>query len=142
MGDLSTFFKESESSLGVFYPKHYIIATFPKYSVAKEGYQQLRSAGFGEDEVMLATGREVLNYFKDFREDAGLWGIVMRPISRFIGTEVGYSDENIEQAREGAGFLAIHSQTDQSTKAIMEHLTPLAPSSAEWYLAGGVRSLA
>ena len=141
MSDFSTFFKESDSSLGVFYPKHYIIATFPYYSVAKEAYQALRNTGMREDEVMLATGWEVLEFFKHFREDAGLWGIVMRPISRFFGTEAAYADQDIEQAREGSGFLAVHSHTEEQTKFVMKQVRPFAPSSAEWYLTGGIRRL-
>jgi hypothetical protein len=141
MSELSTFFKESTSSLGIFYPKHYIIATFPKYLVAKEVYRVLRNAGAREDEVILATGKEVLEFFRHFREDAGLWGIVMRPISRFFGTEVVYADQDIVEAQEDSGFIAVHSVTEQETRSIVEQLAPFAPSSIEWYLAGGIRNL-
>ncbi len=142
MGNLLTFFKESDTSLfGVFYPKHYIIATFPRYSVAKDAYQSLRNAGFREDEAMVATDREVLAFFKNFREDAGLWGIAMRPISRFFATEAPFADHDIEHAKEGSGFLAVHSLTDQQTQTITELMSPFAPSSMEWYLTGGIRTL-
>jgi hypothetical protein len=141
MGELSSFFKESTTSLGLFYPKHYVIATFPKYSSAQTAGQTLRDAGFREDDVMVATGDEVLGFFKHFREDAGLWGIVMRPISRFFGTEATFADQDIVHAHEGAGLLAVHSLTEQDTKRITSNLAPLEPSSMEWYLPGGVRSL-
>ena len=141
MSELSSFFKESDTSFGVFYPKHYIIATFPRYSRAEEAYRTLRNAGFAEDEVRLATGAEVLTFFKHFREDAGLWGIVMRPISRFFATEVTFADRNIELANEGAGLVAVHSRSEQETAKITELMKPFAPSSMEWYLAGGIRSL-
>ncbi len=141
MGDFSTFFKESDTSLGIFYPRHYVIATFPKYSEGKNAYQSVRNAGFQEDETMLATAAEVLAFFKHFREDAGLWGIVMRPISRFFATEAIYADRDIQHAFEGSGFLAVHSRTEQATRKITELIKPFAPSSMEWYLAGGIRSL-
>jgi hypothetical protein len=142
MGNLSKFFKEPNTSLvGTFYPKHYIIATFSKYSAAKDAYQSLRNAGFSEDEVIAATGEEVLAFFKHFREDAGLWGIVMRPLSRLLFTEATFADHDIDDANGGSGFVAVHSLTDQETKKIAEIMTPFAPSSIEWYLAGGIRSL-
>ncbi len=83
----------------------------------------------------------MLEFFKHFREDAGLWGIVMRPLSRFIGTEAANADLNIEQAKEGAGFIAIHSPTEQDALKIMSVMKPFAPSSADWYLWGGIRSM-
>jgi hypothetical protein len=141
MGGFSEFFKESDESFGVFYPKHYIIATFPTYSAAKDAYQSLRKTGCPEDEVLLATGSEVLEYFKHFREDAGVWGAIMRPISKFFGTEAAFSEHDVEQAKERYGFLAVHSSTDGETERIAQMLTPFAPSSMEWYLSGGIRSL-
>lgn len=140
MGTLSTFFKESESTLGVFHPKNYIIATFPAYSGASSAYQSLRNVGIAEDEVMLCTGKEMLEYFRNFREDTGLWGDLMRPLSRFIGTEVNNADLNIEQAQEGSGFLAIHCPTEEEALRDAALIKPYNPSSVDWYLWGGIRS--
>jgi len=141
MGGFSTFFRESDKSLGVFYPRHYIIATFPTYTAAKGAHQALRNAGHSDEEVLLATGEEVLEYFQHFREDAGLWGIVMRYLSRLLASEVAFADKDIEHAQEGSGFLAIYSRTDQDAAKIVNTAKPFAPSSMEWYLAGGIRSL-
>ena len=141
MESLSTFFRESDKSLGVFYPRHYIIATFPTYTSAKQAYQALRNAGYSDDDTLLATGEEVLEYFHHFRDDAGLWGIVMRYLSRLLASEVAFADKDIEQAKEGSGFLAIYSKTDQDAATILGTVKPFTPNSMEWYLAGGVRSL-
>ena len=56
MTTLTNFFKESDSRLGVFYPKHYIIGTFPTFEKAKEGAQALLRAGFSGDEVLAVPG--------------------------------------------------------------------------------------
>ena len=141
MANFSTLFKETDSSLGVFHPRHYIIATFLNYSAAKDAFQELRDAGFTQDEAMLATGAEVLEYFKRFDQDAGLWGAIMNPVSRFIGTEAANADLNVEQAKEGAGFIAIHSPTEEDAHRIMAVLKAYEPSSADWYLWGGIRSM-
>ena len=141
MSAFTTFFKESDASLGVFYPKHYIIATFPEYSAAKDSYQALRKIGYCEDDVMVATGQEMLEYFKHLREEAGVMGAAMRPVSRFFGTEGLFSEHDVEHAKVGCGFLAVHSLTEQETEKIAETVKPFAPSSMEWYLSSGIQSL-
>ena len=141
MGDLSKFFKESEATLGVFHPKDYTIATFPTVAAAKSAYDSLRHIGLAEEDVMIANGQEMLSYFQQFREGEGLWGDLMRPLSRFIGTEANNSDLNIVQAQEGAGFLAIYTPTEERALRDMAVMKPFAPSSADWYLWGGIRSL-
>ena len=142
MSTLSTFFRESDTALGCcFYPKHYVIATFPSHEAAKDAHRALLGAGFTKDDVNVSTGDEVLKFFEHFREDAGLWGIVMRPLSRLLNTEVAFADRDIESARGGSGFIAAHSPTDETARRITELVKPFAPSSIEWYLAGGIRSL-
>ena len=141
MDDLSNFFKESDASLGVFHPKDYIIATFPTYTAAKGAHLSLLNSGLADDEVMLSTGQEMLAFFKNFREDTGLWGDLMRPLSRFIGTEAKNADLNIAQAEWGSGFIAIHSPTEEQALSNMELMRQYEPSSVDWYLWGGVRSL-
>ena len=138
---LSTFFHESDKSLGLFYPKHYIIATFPSYTAAKNAFQELRNSGYSEEEVLLATGEEVLEYFQHFRDDAGLLGVVMRNLSRIFATEVTYADQDIQHAREGFGFLALYAATDEDAQRIRDKIAPFGPNSMDWYLVGGVRSL-
>jgi hypothetical protein len=141
MSELSTFFKEPIATLGVFYPKHYIIATLPTYSAAKDAYQALRKIGYSADDVMLATSEEVLAFFEHFRKDAGLVGTAMRPVSLFFGTEALFGEYDIHHAKEKAGFLAIHSVSDQETEKVTETVKPFEPTSMEWYLPGGIQSL-
>jgi hypothetical protein len=141
MSVLSTFFRESDTALGCcFYPKHYVIATFVSHEAAKDAYRALLEAGFPMDDINVSTGDEVLTFFKHFREDTGLWGIVMRPLSRLLDTEVVLADRHIQRARGGSGFIAAYSATDDAKK-ITDLLKPFAPSSVDWCLAGGIRSL-
>ncbi|MEO5926443.1 MAG: hypothetical protein ABIR70_21665 [Bryobacteraceae bacterium] len=123
MENLAEFFRESDTSHGVVYPKHYVIATFPQYAVAQSAHQSLGNTGVPQDEITLATGAKVPCFF-NFREDAGLWGIVMRPISRFFGTEATSADHDIERAKDGAGFIAVHSRTEKDTQRIPKRITP------------------
>src|ERR1700722_16486146 len=82
MTALTGFFKDSESSLGVFYPKHYIIATFETFASTNEAALELRKAGFHEDDVLAIPGSEILDFFVEFRSHAGLWTGVMTMLSR------------------------------------------------------------
>lgn len=141
MGDLSTFFKTSEASLGVFHPRDYTIATFPTLAAAKGAYDALLHIGIADDEVLLATGPEMLKYLQDFRDGEGLWGDLMRPLSRFIGTEANNSDLNIVQAKEGSAFVAILCSTEERAMQCMSTIKAFGPKVADWYLWGGVRSL-
>jgi hypothetical protein len=138
---LSAFFKDADSALGVFYPKHYIIATFPNLKATYAANRLLRNAGLSEDEVIAVPGPEALEFFKQFREHAGILGDLMYTLSRTLGTEADFVDSDIDHARHGAGFLAIYSLTDSESARVVELVRPLEPITMQWYLTGGIRSL-
>lgn len=141
MTNLSAFFKDSDSTMGVFYPTGYLIATFPDFPSATGAQQALLFTGHPDSDLMLATGEEFLEFFKQFREESGTLGALMRPISRFIGTEVINSDVDIEQARQGAGFVAVLCPSEQHALRIMQAINRYNPTSADWYLSGGIQSM-
>lgn len=141
MSDLATFFKTSTSALGVFYPLHYIIATFPDDAICQEAVGRLHRGGLPEEEAIAATAAEVVAFFRNFRKEAGVMGEIMRPLSRFIDTEAVFSDANITQAKAGVGFAAIHCENEAKAESILQALKPQSPDTAVWYIAGGVRSL-
>jgi hypothetical protein len=90
MSELGTLIKAPETSLGVFYPKDYVIATFRSYENAASANDALRRAGFTEDESRAAPGSDLLNYFEELHEHSGVWGILMTELSRLIGTEAAF----------------------------------------------------
>jgi hypothetical protein len=141
MSDLRAFFMTSTSALGVFYPMHYIIATFPDDAICHEAVERLHRSGIPKEEAIAATALEVVTFFRTFRKDAGVLGDIMRPLSRFIDTEAVFSDANIVLAKAGVGFAAIHCETQEKAASILEALKPQLPDTAVWYLATGVRSL-
>ena len=141
MTTLTNFFKESESSLGVFYPKHYIIATFPSFERTQEAAQALRNSGFPADEVLALPGKEILKFFEDFRAHSGLWSGAMTMLSRGFGTEQVFADDDVESARAGAGFLAVHSVDQGDADRVRGLLQPFDPRAMHWYEAGGVQCL-
>jgi hypothetical protein len=141
MSKLSDFFKHSDSKMGVFYPTGYLIATFPDFAAASGAHQALLSSGHPDSDQILSTGQEVLDYFEEFRQESGTLGALMRPISRFIGTEVINSDVSIEQAQHGAGFIAILCPSEADALRIRESILRYQPTSADWYLSGGIQSM-
>lgn len=141
MTTLTNFFKESDSSLGVFYPQHYIIGTFPTLDKAADAVQALRRAGFSEDEVLAVPASEVLTYFQEFRAQAGLWSSVMTALSRAFGTEQVFADDDAQLAHSRAGFLAVHSKDEATTERIKVLIVPFEPTALHWYQAGGIQSL-
>jgi hypothetical protein len=141
MTALTAFFKEHDSTLGVFYPKHYIVATFQTFAAAENAAQALRGAGRCGDEVLAIPGSEVLRFFEEFRAHSGLWAGVMTMLSRGFGTEQTFADEDVHLAQAGAGFLAVHSPGESDKAHIQVLLTPFEPLAMHWYAAGGVESL-
>ena len=141
MGDLSTFFKTSEASLGVFHPLDYTIATFATFEAAKKAYEALLYTGVAGDEVMLVDGSEMLTYLRNFRNSEGFWGDLMRPLSRFLGAEANNSDLAVTEAQHGAGFIAILCVTEEKALQYMATMKPFKPSAADWYIGVGIRSL-
>jgi len=138
---LSSFFEEPETSFGVFYPRHYILATFQSFEVTKQACFALRKAGFNDHEALALSGGEALDFFEDFRDRAGIWGNLMREFSRFIDTEATLVDKDIRRAQKGAGFLVVHSPTEHEASCVRETLAPFAPIAMHWYLPSGIQSL-
>ncbi len=141
MTTLTSFFKDTDSSLGVFYPKDYIIATFPSFEKTKQAAQALRGAGYSENEVLAIPGEEILQFFEDFRAHSGLWSSTMTVISRAFGTEQVFADSDVESARAGAGFLAVHSPEEPATERVHALVQPFGPRAMHWYTSGGVQCL-
>jgi hypothetical protein len=141
MTTLTNFFKESQSTLGVFYPRHYIIATFRTFEAAKQAAQALRCAGFGEDDMVAIPGSEILQFFEEFRAHSSLWSGVMAMLSRAFGTEQTFADADIHRAHAGAGFLAIYSPEQAQASRVRTLLEPFEPRAMHWYLTGGVECL-
>jgi hypothetical protein len=138
---LFRFFRGSGTTLGVFYPTHYIFAAFPSYQAARNAADKLEDVGFDKDELEAVTCAEALRFFNEVRADTGLWGEIMSRISRFFGTEEVFADMDIRRSQEGAGFLAVYCPREAEAEPIRELLEPFEPLSMQLYLPGGIRSL-
>jgi len=138
---LTRFFHDSETSFGVFYPKDYLICTFPSLEQTARAALAFRKLGLNDDDLLTLPGWELLEYFAEFREQSGLWSGLMKVISRAFATEQSFADDDALKANHGAGFLAVRCASAQDAARYRELLLPCEPLSMHRYTAGGVQSL-
>lgn len=136
---LKDFFRESDLTFGVFYPRHCITAAFPAVPPAERAERALRSAEFEPDHILVASGRDVIEFDRDHTT---ILSLMMRAISRFFKTEQSFNDLNLEYARHGAGFLIVRcldgNQKDQAWQIIKNE----NPLDARYYSFGSIEHLA
>ena len=139
MSQLAQFFKGSDTELGVFYPAHYIIATFRSLDGANQAAVNLRHAGIARERYIVAPGRD---FVKLMNEERTLLGMVMTEVSRFIDTEANYSDRDTRDAEHGAAILAVYCADDRAKQSAWEQIAPAGPIRARYYSLGAVEHLA
>lgn len=142
MSRLSTFFKDADTELGIFYPKHHLLAAFPNLADANRAKVELHRAGSVDEDVISASGEEVIHFAEDHLILDGLWGALMTELSRTLGTEALYADKDLAAAREGAAFVAVHCRTEEAKNAAWKSIEPRHPLVARYYAAGGIEHLA
>ena len=135
-----TFFKEQDRSFGVFYPLHYVVAAFETPERAEEVRKIFVDAGFVDDDVASATGAFVTQKLESMSGSTWIERFKIG-FASFLGTELGYVDDDHKLAQRGAGFLFIYTPDDASI-AKTEHLLVRAhPISARRYDHAGIRRL-
>jgi len=138
---IAKIFHGSETWLGVFYARKYVIATLPSFETAMLGHQALRIFGLRQDEMCAVSGVEMLLFLVGMRARTGLIGNLMLQFSRVMGTEATFFDHDLWEAQRGAAFLAVHCSTERMATHIRLRLLPLHPVAMQWYRAGGVQTL-
>jgi hypothetical protein len=139
MSQLASFFKGSDTRLGVFYPENYIIAAFPSLDCANEAAAKLRGVGFSREEAIAVSGQDLL---KLMHEEESLAGQVMTAVSRFLDTEAHYCDRDVRDAKRGAAILAVYCPDERSKSVAWGLIAPADPIRARYYALSGVEHLA
>jgi hypothetical protein len=139
MSTLKGFFKESDTELGVFYPKHYLIAVFQNLASAQKAVSKLRLAGFPEDEAIAVGGDDLLQLTK---EESGPGRSLMQAMSRFFATEQKSHDKDLDLAAHGAAFVAVHGAVPKTKDEAWNVLKDESPLAARYYAADGIEHLA
>ena len=139
MNKLVDYFGRSVERMGAFYPTHCLVAVFRNLATAELALQKLLSAGFAPSDAIAADGKAVLEFDE---ADTDLADFVMRAISRFFATEQVFADHDLEDARHGAGFLAVRCPTDDLKNAAWSVIELEAPLDARYYSRLGIEHLA
>jgi hypothetical protein len=138
---LEEFFRGSDTQFGIFYPKNYLVAIFDSFSIASEAQRTLMAARFTAAEVLAVPGQDIVQHAQENFEKKGLWGAMMAEVSRAIGTEASFADQDLEKAREGAAFLVVHAPTEDKKQAAWQSIAPLRPSVTKHFSNGGIEFL-
>jgi len=139
MNKLEDYFKTSGKKLGVFYPTHHLIAVFRSPAGAESALRKSLNGGFAPSDAIAADGKAVLEFDQ---AETHLAGLVMQALSRFFSTEQVFADHDLEDARQGAGFLAVRCPTDDLKNAAWSLIEPEDPLDARYYSALGIEHLA
>lgn len=139
MNKLMNYFGASAETLGTFYPTYCLVAIFRNPATAESALHKLRTAGFAPSDVIAADGRAVLDFDQD---ETNLARLVMQAISRFFSTEQVFEDHDLEDARHGAGFLAVRCPTAGLKSAAWAVIEPEGPLDARYYSRLGIEHLA
>jgi hypothetical protein len=137
MGKHWEFFKESDRSWGVFYPRNYIVAGYGSLDRAEQVRDALRAAGFDDDEVAAASGEFVANELETDR-DPGWLDRMRQEIASAVGTELGYVEDDLRHARQGGAFLFVYAPDDEAVLRARAVIDASQPVHARRYLPLGI----
>ncbi len=141
MNSLDQFFQGSDTRLGVFYPKDYLLAAFPSFDDAQQVRLELTGSGFAAEDVVAVPGEEVIRHAADHARTQGVWGHLMTALSRLIDTEESYADHDVVLAREGAGFVAVYCPSEELKHKAWQHMNAHDPIVARHYEFAGIEHL-
>jgi len=141
MSVLAEFFKGSETQMGIFAPRDYLVALFPDFAAADQAERHLLDSGFPQDQVIAVPGQDVVRLVHERASHSGIATLLMQELSRLFETEEVYADHDFELASRGAGFLAVHAHGDAAKYRAWKLIEPFHPTVARHYSRVGVEHL-
>ncbi len=134
------FFKESDSSMGVFYPLHYVLAAFDNDVRANEIKQRFVAEGFADDDVAVVDGPFLVDRLES-TEGSNLAEKAGQELVRAVGTEFGYIDDDRKTAERGGCFLFAYTPDQETTDRAIELLKFAHPIYARRYHLAGIHRI-
>ena len=120
-------FKHGDTEFGIFYPTGYVLSVFPDAAHADRAVAALLAAGFATDDLVVATGADVLAYSRELRGNLGLFSRFERFVAGFYGDEAALADELVGLAERGHTFVAVHAPDDAAATRVREVVRAFAP---------------
>ncbi|MGH8145656.1 MAG: hypothetical protein ACREPY_04930 [Rhodanobacteraceae bacterium] len=121
------FLKKSDTSLGQFYPLHYIVAGYGDMEAAHAAESAFRDAGTSRDDVRAMDGEFVAGQLES-QDDESVVERAETSLVKFMGTEMGYLSEDKNHALNGGAFLFVYAPDDDSVahaRQVFEHHAPV-----------------
>lgn len=134
------FFKESDTSLGVFYPLHYVLAAFDNEARAQEACSAFMDSGYAEEDVTSVTGSFLVRQLEGTK-GSNLDERVGQSIINGAGTKFGYIQDDRKTANRGGAFLFVYAPDEKTTADITGRLKRMHPIYARRYNKLGVHRL-
>lgn len=128
-----TFFKEGDTSFGIFYPRHYIVAGYHNIADAEAAERAFKDAGAPSEDVRSATGEFVIGQLES-RHGASWLERMEARLVEFAGTETGYLREDADLARDGGAFLFVYAPDDERVARARRVFAQYGPAYARRYL--------
>lgn len=127
------FFKKSDTSLGVFYPLHYIVAGYPDIDAARAAESAFREAGVAAEDVRAVTGDFVRRQLES-RTDEGWLEQLQNKLVEVVGTEKGFIAQDRDHAGKGGAFVFVYAPDDETSARAKSVLAAHPPEFARRYL--------
>lgn len=120
------FFRQSDTSFGTFYPKHYIVAGYPSFGEAQAAEDAFTESGVDAEDVRAASGDFVVNQL-EAHQDANILERAEEQVAEAVGTETSYLKDDAELAHNGGAFLFVYAPDDdhlQHARSVFEQHRP------------------
>ena len=134
MTDQQEFFKEGDTSLGTFYPTHYIVAGYHNMADADAAAMAFKKNGFADEDVRVAEGALVLQKMEEREEDANWLVHMQQQLAELAGTEAGYVRDDADFAQAGGAFLFAYAPEDEHVDKAQLVFAQHGPAYARRYL--------
>ncbi len=108
--------KDGETSFGSFYPKNYVLAVFKTDAEAAHAGEALSAAGFSAEDVIVASGADIVEHDGAVRSQQGLLAKLGEKWSRLYTDEAADADALMAFAAQGAAFVLAYAPDDAITE--------------------------
>jgi len=135
-----SFFKDGDSSFGMFYPKNYTLAGFESRAAADLALKAVVDGGTPKDDTCVVTGAFLVEELES-QPDASWLDRVKQSVAEFIGTETYFIDQDVALARAGGAFLLVYSPADDAAREVEQIIVRADPVYARRYLPMAIERL-
>jgi hypothetical protein len=113
-------FKGGQASFGIFYPTGYVLSVFQNDANADKAAAALGRAGFTPDDMVPASGMDMLAFSNELRAVHGLFIAFERFLSERLGDEANAANELVDLADSGNAFLAVYAPDNATTARVAD----------------------